>query len=239
MSALTWWGSSKKATKYGRYLREGQKHTVPARVGWLAFESPQLFAFAATFLWFSQGATTAGTTALVLFAIWQGHYTYRAILYPLMRRDQAKRFPIGGIVAGLVFNSINGFLNGYAIAHAEHLTAAWLTDPRFIVGAVLFVGGWLTNVHSDRVLIGLRSGDFSGYRIPHGGWFRWVSCPNYGGEIVMWFGFALMSWTLAGVAFAVFTVANLLPRALSHHRWYQRTFEDYPAERTAIFPGVL
>jgi 3-oxo-5-alpha-steroid 4-dehydrogenase 1 len=236
MSALTWWGTSRRATRYGRYMKDGQKNTVPAKVGWLAFESPQLIAFAVTF-WLSTDGPT--NVALGLFVIWQGHYTYRALIYPLLRRDSEKRFPIGGIIAGLCFNSINGFLNGYAISHATHLNAEWLSDPRFMLGAILFAAGWLTNVHSDMVLIRLRNQTFEGYSIPKGGWFRWVSCPNYGGEIAMWCGFAVMSWTLAGLAFAVFTIANLFPRALSHHKWYLRTFDDYPPERKAIIPMVL
>jgi hypothetical protein len=59
------------------------------------------------------------------------------------------------------------------------------------------------------------------------------------GEIIEWCGWALATWTFAGAAFAFFTIANLLPRALSHHRWYREKFPDYPRERKAIIPGVL
>ena len=52
-------------------------------------------------------------------------------------------------------------------------------------------------------------------------------------------GFALASWSLAGLSFVVMTAANLVPRALSHHRWYRTTFDDYPPERRAIIPYVL
>jgi len=30
--------------------------------------------------------------------------------------------------------------------------------------------------------------------------------------------------------------ANLIPRALDHHRWYKEQFEDYPPERKALLP---
>lgn len=131
-------------------------------------------------------------------------------------------------------------MNGYAVATAEHLaTSAWFTDPRFVVGAVVFVVGWAINFHSDSLLIALRKDGFKGYRIPRCGMFRLVSCVNYTGEIVMWCGFGLATWTLAGLAFALFTISNLLPRALSHHRWYRKTFPEYPAERRSVFPGLL
>jgi 3-oxo-5-alpha-steroid 4-dehydrogenase 1 len=69
--------------------------------------------------------------------------------------------------------------------------------------------------------------------------FRYVSSANYTGEIILWCGWAMMSWTLAGLTFAIFTISNLAPRALSHHRWYRDTFPDYPKDRKALIPGLL
>ena len=77
------------------------------------------------------------------------------------------------------------------------------------------------------------------YRIPRGGLFRWVSCPNYLGEIVEWCGWAIATWSPAGAMFAAWTIANLLPRALSNHRWCRARFPDYPSERKALIPGLL
>jgi hypothetical protein len=65
-----------------------------------------------------------------------------------------------------------------------------------------------------------------------------VSCPNYLGEIVQWFGWALLGWSLPGLAFALFTLANLAPRAYAHHRWYLATFPDYPRDRAALLPNL-
>jgi hypothetical protein len=57
--------------------------------------------------------------------------------------------------------------------------------------------------------------------------------------MVEWGGFALMAWSLPALSFAIWTIANLLPRALQHHKWYQQTFSDYPAERKAVIPFIL
>jgi protein-S-isoprenylcysteine O-methyltransferase Ste14 len=65
-----------------------------------------------------------------------------------------------------------------------------------------------------------------------------VSCPNYLGEIVEWFGWALATWSFGGLAFALYTTANLAPRALDHHAWYRRQFPDYPADRRALLPHL-
>jgi protein-S-isoprenylcysteine O-methyltransferase Ste14 len=94
----------------------------------------------------------------------------------------------------------------------------------------------LLNKQADRTLRKLRGPGETGYKIPRGGAYTWVSCPNYLGEIVEWLGWALATWSPAGLAFAAYTAANLVPRALANHRWYRERFPDYPAERRAVIP---
>lgn len=42
------------------------------------------------------------------------------------------------------------------------------------------------NFQADRILIGLRADGSSGYSIPYGGVYRWVSSGNYFGELILW-----------------------------------------------------
>jgi len=77
------------------------------------------------------------------------------------------------------------------------------------------------------------------YGVPRGGVFGLVSCANYFGEIVEWFGWAALTWSVAGLSFAVWTAANLIPRAYAHHRWYHHTFAHYPRRRKAIIPFLF
>ena len=85
----------------------------------------------------------------------------------------------------------------------------------------------------------LRERNGPGYHLPTGFLYRYVSCPNYLGEVIEWCGFALMVGHLGGWSFAVWTMANLLPRAVKHHAWYRAQFDGYPPERKAVFPGLL
>jgi 3-oxo-5-alpha-steroid 4-dehydrogenase 1 len=236
LAVATFFGTLRKVNPYGRHMLPQQAGTMPALPAWLLFESPQWFAFALTFWWF---AKTPSTAAITLFALWQAHYVYRAVLYPLRMRDRHKRFPISGVVFGFVFNGLNGFLNAYAVTHAHYLNDAWLLDPRFLLGLVVAASGWLINFQADSILINLRKDGSTGYKVPYGGMFRYVSSANYFGEILLWCGWALMTCTAAGIVFALFTISNLLPRALSHHRWYLSTFPDYPKDRKALIPHVL
>ena len=103
---------------------------------------------------------------------------------------------------------------------------------------MLFFGGMALNKASDRQLAHLRV-QGKGYQIPFGLGYRWVSCPNYLGEIIQWTGWAVATWSLAGWIFAIWTMANLVPRAIAHHRWYRETFADYPPTRRALIPYLL
>jgi 3-oxo-5-alpha-steroid 4-dehydrogenase 1 len=92
------------------------------------------------------------------------------------------------------------------------------------------------NLWADSILLGLRNSERRHYSVPQGGLFRAISCPNYLGEIVEWGGFALMAWSLPALSFFIWTAVNLIPRALNHHHWYKKQFEDYPPERRALIP---
>lgn len=236
LAVVTFIATMVKVNPYGRHMEGVQIRTLPSRMAWLIFESPQWFAFALTFFWL---VNDPSFTQLVLFGLWQAHYTYRAIVYPLRMRGHDKGFPLSGVIFGFIFNCLNGFINAYAVVYAPYLINAWATDPRFILGLLMACTGWIINFESDSILIKLRGDGSTGYKIPRGGMFNQVSAANYFGEIVMWCGWALMTCTAAGIVFALFTVANLMPRALSHHRWYRETFPDYPKDRKALIPYLL
>jgi 3-oxo-5-alpha-steroid 4-dehydrogenase 1 len=137
------------------------------------------------------------------------------------------------------FTAPYGYLNGRQAGHFGRYPASWLVDPRFLTGAALFLGGFLVNLHYDRILIRLRGPRETGHRMPVGGLFRWLSCPNYFGELIEWAGWAMATWSLPGLAYALWGAANLVPRALANHRWYRDTFPGYPPERRALLPGLL
>lgn len=67
-----------------------------------------------------------------------------------------------------------------------------------------------------------------------------MSCPNYLGECVEWIGFAVMSWNLMGLTYAILVVPQLAVQSRLAHRWYQRKFgAEYPPERRALIPWVF
>ena len=237
-SVLTFVGSFFYTTPYGRFKKADEPFEIASLPGWLIMESPCLVVCLVTF--FATGGHSQALVPLIFLSIWQAHYCYRAIIFPWRMRDRAKEMPVSAVASGFFFNTLNGFLNGYAFTHSEHLAdGAWLTSPWFIVGVPIMVLGLSINIHSDNILRNLRAPGETGYRIPTGGLYRWISVPNYFGEIIEWAGLAIAACTPAALAFALFSLANLFPRALAHHRWYRQTFRDYPPQRKAIIPFVL
>jgi 3-oxo-5-alpha-steroid 4-dehydrogenase 1 len=219
---------------YGRHARAGWGPTLPAKVGWAVMESPAVVLFGALFF---AGDHRRALVPLVLLGLWQFHYVQRAFVYPFRMRAGA-RIPLFIVVLAVAFNTLNAYVNARWIGLFGTYPLSWLADTRFLAGAALFLAGWLGNVRSDAILRGLRRPGETGYHIPHGGLYRWVSAPNYLCEMVEWTGWAVATWSTAGLAFAIYTAANLAPRALSHHAWYRARFPDYPVARKALIPFV-
>lgn len=223
------------AAPYGRHARRGWGPSVGSRLGWVLMEAVAPLAFAVC-AYLGGGLTT---TTLVFLVLWEVHYVHRAFIYPFSLRGEARRMPLSIISFGLIFNLVNAYLNGrYIFTFSGGYADSWLADPRFIIGGLLFITGFVVNRRADLILRSLRRPGESGYKVPDDWCYRWISSPNYLGEMVIWAGWALATWSLPGLLFAFWTVANLAPRARANHRWYREHFPDYPPGRKALLPGI-
>jgi 3-oxo-5-alpha-steroid 4-dehydrogenase 1 len=218
---------------YGRHVRPGWGPQLSSRVGWFAMETPAVLVFAWAFF---SGDRWLAPAPLALFALWQLHYVHRAWIYPFRTRAGRPMTLLVAAFVALLVTGPYGYLNGRQLSQFGEYPASWLHDVRFVTGAALFLVGFIINFHSDSILIRLRRPGETGHKLPVGGLFRWLSCPNYFGELVEWAGWAIATWSLPGLAFALWGAANLVPRARANHRWYRDTFPDYPPERRALLP---
>jgi steroid 5-alpha-reductase/3-oxo-5-alpha-steroid 4-dehydrogenase 1 len=221
---------------FGRHNRSGWGPAIDNRLGWIIMEFSVLVSLYVSIR--AGGNAISGPVAWMI-AFFVAHYVHRSMIFPFLIRTNGKRMPVVIVLSAICFNGMNGFLMGYYFGKFASYPPDWLSSPQFITGALLFLAGMALNIMSDYRLVGLRKPGETGYQIPNGGWFRWVSCPNHLGEIVEWTGFAILTWSLPGLAFVWWTIANLAPRALGHHRWYRQQFSNYPAERKALIPGVI
>ncbi|KAF7669113.1 hypothetical protein LDENG_00243180 [Lucifuga dentata] len=127
------------------------------------------------------------------------------------------------MVAAGLFCSVNGFLQGHYLLHCAQFDDGWPSSYCYKSGLGLFYLGMAINIHSDHILRNLRKPGEVIYRIPTGGLFDYVSCANYLGEIVEWFGFAVATWSFPAVSFAMFSLCFIGPRALYHHRYQKHS----------------
>ncbi len=222
---------------YGRHNRPGWGPQVRVDVGWFLMESPSLFVFVLVFFISPRNTSPA---SLVFFGLWSAHYIQRGLVYPWLIRGRQKHLPVVIVLMAFFFTSCNGYLNArWLFNFSPNRGTGWFADPRFIIGALLFIAGFAGNIQSDAILRNLRRPGETGYKIPVGGLFKYVSCANYFSEIVEWSGWALATWSLPGLSFAIWTIANLAPRARSHHLWYREHFRDYPPKRKALVPFLI
>ncbi|MDR3712707.1 MAG: 3-oxo-5-alpha-steroid 4-dehydrogenase [Puia sp.] len=223
----------RREAPYGRFSNKDWGPTVGNRWGWFLMEATVLVAFASRIpLQHFDWKTPSGVMVALFFL----HYLHRSLVYPLMIRTRGKRMPAVIMLSAMLFNTVNGTLLGNWFGRWAHYPEGWLRSPPFVAGVVLFFTGMAVNWRSDYILIHLRKPGETGYTIPRSWLFKYVSSPNLLGEIVEWGGYALLTGSLPALAFFIWTCANLIPRAVSNHRWYRQQFPDYPPDRRILFP---
>ena len=218
---------------YGKFSNKKFGFLIDYKLGWFIQEiiSP-LFLF----YFFIIGNGEKSIIHWFLILIWIIHYINRSIIFPL-RINISSKIPISVICSAIFFNIVNGFINGFHLGNLATFSNDYIFSFNFIFGLLLFLIGALININADNVLIKIKK-QSKGYQIPKGKLYNLISCPNYLGEMMEWIGFAFMCWSLPSLLFAIWTIANLFPRALSQHKWYKEKF-DYPINRKAIIPYII
>lgn len=222
---------------YGRFSTSNWGLMINNRLGWILMESPALLVFVIFFL---AGNNINNLTCIFIFSLWVLHYSQRVFIFPFRIRTKGKKMPVLVMCMAILYNLVNGFINGWFLGSVSGFyKVSDLQSWNFIAGTILFLSGMFINLQSDNILRNLRSEGETGYKIPYGGLFRYISSPNYFGEILEWTGFVLVAWNLPALAFLIWTVANLLPRAITYHQWYRQIFSNYPRKRKALIPYIL
>lgn len=212
---------------------------INAQFSWFIQESPSIV-MALLFLFVWGGKQHLDNQANSFFAyLYAFHYIVRSWIFPFFIRG-GKPSPLSVVLSAFFFCTVNGFLQcGYLLLHGPLYPKDYLTSWNVQLGLALFIAGWIINQHSDHILRNLRKPGETEYKIPRGGMFEYTSVANYTGEIIEWGGFALCCWSIPSFAFFLFTCFNLIPRALSYHRWYLQKFNNYPKDRKAVIPFLL
>lgn len=222
---------------YGRHQPVGEMwkfFPVGPRTAWFIQESPTIFVS----LWYfyhSRGECYGSVPNRILFWMYYAHYVNRVFIYPAGIRG-GKPTPFVIMALAFLFCWANTYLQIRDLTYFTVYPSDWVYDPRFVIGCAMFLSGFVVNNHADEVLRNLRAPWETGYKIPYGGAFSYVSAANYFGEILEWLGFGIACWSPAALTFAFFTLCTLAPRGHRHHMHYLSTFKNYPRERKAVIP---
>ena len=236
IGAITFIAALKFKAPYGRHISEKWGLQIDNKWGWFFMELPAVL-IPLIYIYINRDSIHSVSVFILGFYIL--HYINRVFIFPFRLKTKGKKIPILIALFAAIFNLINGSIMGHYFTSISHLDVNWFTDIRFIIGVVIFFSGMYINHRSDTILINLRKPGETGYKIPKGFLFNKISCPNHFGEIVEWIGFAILSWSLPGLVFVIWTMANLVPRSLNHHDWYKDNFREYPKDRKAVIPFVV
>ena len=201
------------------------------KAGWVIMESPAfifLLLYVIDYLVSGRDTGNEKTVLLIMAAFFLVHYFQRAFIFPFLLRGKGE-MPILIMVMGMTFNGLNSYFIGswlFEFAPAGKYTMEWLSSPQFIIGGLVFLTGMLINLDSDHVIRHLRKPGDTKHYIPKKGLYKYVTSANYFGELTEWVGYAILTWSPAGLLFAVWTFANLAPRSKSLTEKYEQEFGD-------------
>lgn len=257
---VTFIGCFVLAAPYGRFSTGGWGVLIPARLAWFLMESPTLWTtgIIASLAWLKADrlSTVSGIgnrlddiANCLLMGLFLTHYVNRSIIYPLRMTAHSAPMPISVMMAAFFFCTWNGSNQASYLILVREYPKDWVFHPQFLIGVVIFFVGLAMNISADNTLMRLKtdlqqssnsnSKQPKRYGIPKGGTFELVSCANFLGEIIEWWGFALACDSLTAASFAFYTMVFLTSRALHYHKWYKEKFDDYPPQRKAIYPYLL
>ena len=224
---------------YGKMISSKWGPAINNKVAWVLMECP---VFIVLFYMWMQSDRQWNAAPLVFFLLFELHYFQRSFIFPLILKGKSK-MPISVMMMGVIFNTLNGFMQGewiFYLSPEDMYTAEWLATPQFIIGTLIFFAGMAINLHSDHVIRNLRKPGDTKHYLPKKGMYRYVTSANYFGEIVEWTGFAILTWSMPGAVFVIWTMANLVPRANSIYKKYKVEFHDEFDEKKLkrVFPRI-
>jgi len=229
---------------YGMTFNNRWGISIRSNLGWFIMEAPVFFAMLVLYfisLYFN--IRPFNIVTFVMFFFFEFHYFQRSFIFPLLMRGQSK-MPLSIIITGVVFNTCNAIMQGgwlFFFSPVDAYPISWFWSPQFIIGTLIFLFGMVVNLHADRVIRNLRKNDMdNNYYLPHGWMFKHISSANYLGEILEWAGFAILTWSVSGLVFLIWTFANIVPRSKAVYERYTQFFgEEFTSQkRYKIFPGI-
>ncbi len=234
---------------YGAFTSSKWGKAINNKLAWFLMEFPIFIAM--IILWLASPHRFS-LVPMVFLLIFEIHYFQRSLIFPWIMKGKKSKMSLAVMFMGIAFNILNAMMQGYwiffesfncnyRVLGLSYTDTAWLWSPQFIIGVIIFFGGFYINLRSDYIIRHLRkSDDDTNHYLPSGFMFNYVTSANYLGELLEWLGFAILTWSLSGLVFFIWTFANLVPRANSIYKRYCKEFgpEMETRKLKRIFPFI-
>ena len=234
---------------YGMMVSPKWGKAINNKIAWFLMEFPIFLAM--LILWFFSPHRME-VTSIVFLLIFEIHYFQRSLIFPWLMKGKKSQMSLSIMFTGIAFNILNAVMQGYwiffesfncnyTVLGYSYTDIAWLRSPQFIIGLCIFILGFIVNLRSDYIIRHLRkSDDDNKHYLPSGFLFDYVTSANYLGELLEWLGFAILTWSLSGLVFFIWTFANLVPRANAIYKRYQKEFPEEMRQRhlKRVFPFI-
>lgn len=223
---------------YGIMRNNKWGKSINNKIAWFFMEFP---IFISMFIIWACSENRFDIVPCIFLLIFQIHYIQRTLIFPFLIKGKGT-MPLGIMFMGMAFNILNAMMQGYwifFIAYTPEHPAffvqkgiAWLYSWQFILGTIIFFFGYITNLRSDYIIRHLRKDEYdTKHYFPKGYMFKYITSANYFGELLEWLGFAILTWSVSGLVFFIWTFANLVPRANSIYKRYKTEFPEEMASR--------
>eukprot|EP01117_Protostelium_nocturnum_P011681 TRINITY_DN4251_c0_g1_i1.p1 TRINITY_DN4251_c0_g1~~TRINITY_DN4251_c0_g1_i1.p1 ORF type:complete len:293 (+),score=59.43 TRINITY_DN4251_c0_g1_i1:70-948(+) len=192
-----------------------------------------LFALRPSFL-YSDASTPSTLVQKIALVCWIIHFAKREFETLFVHRFGNDTMPLGNLYKNCAYYWSFGLFIGYLVNRphfGEGASLFWV-----LVGLAIFLLSEVGNGVTHLQLRNLRPAGSKTRRVPRGGLFNYVSCPNYTCEILAWVGFSIFTGSFGAWLFTLVGAGQMALWAQKKHARYRKEFPDYPRNRKALVP---
>ncbi|MDR1346144.1 MAG: 3-oxo-5-alpha-steroid 4-dehydrogenase, partial [Bacteroidales bacterium] len=141
---------------YGMLRTSKWGFSINNKLAWFLMEFPVFFAMIILCV-ISLNRNGFSIARIVIFCLFQMHYLQRALIFPWLLKGNGK-MPLRVMLMGITFNVLNATMQGWWLFYESYkipedqYVAAWIYSLPFIIGTVLFVSGFIINLHADYII---------------------------------------------------------------------------------------
>ena len=120
---------------YGKMISSKWGPAINNKVAWVLMECPVFIVL--LYMWM-QSDRQWNAAPFIFFLLFELHYFQRSFIFPIILKGKSK-MPIAIMAMGMVFNTLNGFMQGewiFYLSPEDMYTAEWLATPQFILGTL-------------------------------------------------------------------------------------------------------